>query len=71
VAAGNFVGHKKKPEENFRLYIYAIPIGLYASPASLYHSAAREQADQDGNHRQHQQYMDKATYSLSKSYVAY
>jgi hypothetical protein len=48
-----------------------IPFGLYAGPAPLYHSAAREEADQDGNYCQYQQYMDKATYSLTKSYVAY
>jgi hypothetical protein len=71
VAADDFVGAQKKPEENFRLYINLIPFGFYAGPAPLYHSTAREEPDQDGNYCQHQQYMDKATYSLSKSYVAY
>jgi hypothetical protein len=70
VAADALVGAQKKPEENFRLYICLIPLGSWAGPAPLYHSPAREQADQDGNHCQHQQYMDKATYSLSESYVA-
>jgi hypothetical protein len=70
VAADVFVGARKKPEENFRLYICLILFGFYAGSAPLYHSAAGEQADQDGNNCQNQQYMDKATYSLSKSYVA-